>query len=66
MNGKPQDIQPEEEYSDNPTSQEKKRRVVENTSEMTSTKKEGSTHVESFTENVTMGYFKPLQKYVWP
>ena len=66
MNGKPQDIQPEEEYSDNPTSQEKKRRVVENTSEMTSTKKEGSTHVESFIENVTIGYFKPLQKYVWP
>ena len=66
MNGKPQDIQPEEEYSDNPTSQEKKRRVVENTSEMTSTRKEGSTHLESFIGNVTIGYFKPLQKYVWP
>ena len=66
MNGKPQDIQPEEEYSDNPTSQINKRKVAEKASEMTSTKKEGSTHVKSFNENVTIGYFKPLQKYVWP
>ena len=66
LNEQHEALQPEDEYSDNPTWQEEKGKVVENTSQHTSEKTEKSTHVQSFNENVTIGYFKPLQKYVWP
>lgn len=69
MNGQQQDIEPEEEYSDldiKTPKIEKEKSVVENVSEIDLTKKKGNNLQKNFNGNATIGYFKPIQKYVWP
>ena len=69
LNGQHQALQPEEEYSDPeiPTPKmEKDESIVEHVTEKDLTKKKGDSLQKNFNRNATIGYFKPIQKYIWP
>mgnify|MGYP001280815306 CR=1 FL=1 len=69
LNEQHQAIHPEEEYSDPeiPTPKIKKEEsAVENVTKIDLTRKKGDSLQKNFNGNATIGYFKPIQKYVWP